>query len=130
MLQIVTDDGGRTRRSIAVFQDGGAGAREVRGVPTEIRLGFDRIDGLHAGADIRHDDQRPWFDVAFDRLGHLYVLDRTAVFVFSPQRKLLTTFSIPEKSPGAFTNGEALALDSAARLFVFDGRTNAVQVYR
>ena len=69
-------------------------------------------------------------DVAFDRLGHLYVLDRAAVFVFSPQRKLLTTFSIPEKSPGAFTNGEALALDSAARLFVFDGRTDSVQVYR
>ncbi len=70
-------------------------------------------------------------DIAFDRLGHLYVLDRTAVFVFSPQGpKLITAFTVPEKNPGAFGNPESLALDSAGRLYVFDGRTDMVQVYR
>jgi TolA-binding protein len=69
-------------------------------------------------------------DVAFDRLGHLYVLDRAAIFVFTPQSTLLTTISIPEKTPGSFANAEALALDSAARLFVFDSRAAVVQVYR
>jgi TolA-binding protein len=70
-------------------------------------------------------------DVAFDRLGHIYVLDRAAVLVFAlPGPKLLSTFSVPERTPGAFTNAEALALDSAARLYVFDGRSDSVQVYR
>ena len=70
-------------------------------------------------------------DVAFDRLGHLYVLDRAMVLVFAPQAsKLVTTFAPPEKSPGTFGSPEALALDSAARLYVFDGRSDTVQVYR
>ena len=70
-------------------------------------------------------------DLAFDRLGHLYVLDKGSIYVFTHQgSKLLTTFTIAEKSPGAFGNGEAMALDAAARLYVFDARTDAVQVYR
>jgi hypothetical protein len=69
-------------------------------------------------------------DIAFDRLGHLYVLDRAALYVFTPQRTLLTTFTVADKSAGAFSNAEALALDSAARLFIFDSRADAVQVYR
>jgi hypothetical protein len=70
-------------------------------------------------------------DVAFDRLGHVYVLDRAAVFVFAQQgSKLLTTFSVPERTPGAFSSAEALALDSAARLYILDGRSDQVQVYR
>jgi hypothetical protein len=69
-------------------------------------------------------------DVRFDRLGHLYVLDRTVVYVFTPQNLLLTTISVPEKTPGSFANAEAMALDSAARLFVFDSRAAVVQVYR
>jgi outer membrane protein assembly factor BamD (BamD/ComL family) len=70
-------------------------------------------------------------DVAFDRFGHLYILDRAAVLVFSPDAtKLLTTFTTKEKTPGAFGEGNALALDSAGRLYVFDGRTDSVKVYR
>jgi TolA-binding protein len=69
-------------------------------------------------------------DIAFDRLGHLYVLDRNAIHVFTPQNAWLTTVSVPERSPGSLTNAEALALDSAARLFVFDSRASVVQVYR
>ncbi|HEX5110270.1 MAG TPA: outer membrane protein assembly factor BamD [Vicinamibacterales bacterium] len=70
-------------------------------------------------------------DVKFDRLGHLYVLDRSAVFVFGQQgSRLLTTFSVPERTPGAFGTPEMLALDSAARMYVFDARTDTVQVYQ
>jgi outer membrane protein assembly factor BamD (BamD/ComL family) len=70
-------------------------------------------------------------DVAFDGLGHVYVLDRAAVFVFSQQGpKLLATFAVQERTPGAFGEPQAMALDTAGRLFVFDRRTDMVQVYR
>jgi outer membrane protein assembly factor BamD (BamD/ComL family) len=70
-------------------------------------------------------------DVKFDRLGHLYVLDRSAVYVFGLQgSRLITTFSVPERAPGAFGTPESLALDSAARMYVFDARTATVQVYQ
>ena len=69
--------------------------------------------------------------VAFDAFGHIYVQDRAALLVFSPEGgRLLTTFTVPEKAPGGMTNAEALALDTAGRLYVFDSRTDAVQVYR
>jgi hypothetical protein len=70
-------------------------------------------------------------DVAFDRLGHLYILDRSGVLVFAMQGpKLITTFPLPEKGTGAVGSPEALALDSAARLYIFDDRTSTVQVFR
>jgi TolA-binding protein len=70
-------------------------------------------------------------DVGFDALGHIYVLDKTSVFVFSTDAsKLLTTFTTKEKTPGAFGEGNGLALDSAGRLYVFDGRSDSVKVYR
>jgi len=45
-------------------------------------------------------------DLAFDPLGHLYVLDRgkASIFVFSPKNRLIATISVPEKEPGAFQN--------------------------
>lgn len=70
-------------------------------------------------------------DVAFDSLGHVYVLDRTAVYVFSQLGPtLLATFAVQERAPGAFAEPQAMALDTAGRLFVFDRRTDMVQVYR
>lgn len=70
-------------------------------------------------------------DIALDHFGHIYVLDRAAVLVFSNDgSKLLNTFTVPEKTPGAFGNANALALDSAGRLYVFDERTDSVKVYR
>jgi TolA-binding protein len=69
--------------------------------------------------------------VAFDAFGHLYIQDRAAMLVFAPEgTRLLTTFSVPEKAPGAMTNAEAVALDRAGRLYVFDSRTDSVHVYR
>ena len=70
-------------------------------------------------------------DVAFDALGHVYVLDRSSVLVFSPDGgKLLTTFTVPEKAAGAIGDGSALALDTAGRLYVLDGKSDSVKVYR
>jgi DNA-binding beta-propeller fold protein YncE len=77
------------------------------------------------------DEFRNPADVQFDRLGHIYVLGRTTVHVFSPDgAKLLATFTPAEKTPGAIGEGKALALDRAGRPHVFDGRTDTVKVYR
>lgn len=65
-------------------------------------------------------------DIALDRFGHVYVLDRTALHVFSPDgAALLVSFALPERTEAA-----ALALDAAGRLYVFDARTDTVQIYR
>jgi TolA-binding protein len=71
-------------------------------------------------------------DVAFDQLGHLYVLDRgkASVHVFGPKNRLITTFTIAEKSPGAFTRARAFTLDATGRLYIFDERSKRIQVYQ
>jgi TolA-binding protein len=71
-------------------------------------------------------------DVAFDALGHLYVLDKSkgTVFVFGPQAKLVTAFSVSEKNPGSFLRPIAFGVDSAARLYIFDDRSQHVQLYQ
>jgi len=71
-------------------------------------------------------------DVQFDPFGHLYVLDRgrASMFVFGARNKLMTTVTIPEKSPGAFQKAAAFALDRAGRLYIFDERAQTIQVYQ
>lgn len=71
-------------------------------------------------------------DVAFDTLGHLYVLDRgrSSIFVFGAKGKLVNTLTIPDRSPGALSRAEALAVDPAGRLLVFDERVRRIQVYQ
>jgi outer membrane protein assembly factor BamD (BamD/ComL family) len=70
-------------------------------------------------------------DVAFDAFGHLYVMDRSSVLVFSADgSRLITTFSTAEKTPGAIGDAEALALDRSGRLYVMDSRTDSVKVYQ
>jgi TolA-binding protein len=71
-------------------------------------------------------------DLAFDPLGHLYVLDRgkASILVFSPKNRLIATISVPEKEPGAFQKAQALAVDAAGRLYVFDERSQRLQVYQ
>jgi hypothetical protein len=62
------------------------------------------------------------------------VLDRNkaTVFVFaqSPQPRLLTAFTVPPKSPGAFRRAVCFALDSAGRLYIYDGDVEKIQVYQ
>jgi TolA-binding protein len=69
-------------------------------------------------------------DVAFDALGHLYVLERDAVDVFTTAGTLVTTFTPVPQASGAFRDASAFALDEAARLYIYDERTERVQVYR
>lgn len=71
-------------------------------------------------------------DLAYDRLGYLYVLDRgkASVLVFGPRNRLITTFTLPEKAPGAFSRARALSVDGAGRLYIFDERAKRIQVYQ
>ena len=71
-------------------------------------------------------------DMAFDALGHLYVLDRgkSSVVVFSPKNRFVANVTIPEKSPGAFTRPAALGVDGTGRLYIFDERARRIQVYQ
>jgi TolA-binding protein len=72
-------------------------------------------------------------DLAYDRLGYLYVLDRGkggAVYVFGPRNRLITSFTIAEKAPGAFSRARALGLDSTGRLHIFDERAKRILVYQ
>jgi len=89
-----------------------------------------RITGRVAERGANYQLRQPG-DVAFDALGHVYVLDRAAVYVFTARGdRLLATFMSPDKSAGAFSNAQALALDAAGRLYIYEGRTDIVQVYQ
>ena len=67
-------------------------------------------------------------DLAFDMFQHLYVLDKAQVVVFAPGGKLVATFTPDAQS--AFRSGTALALDSAARLYIYDDAQERVLVYQ
>jgi TolA-binding protein len=71
-------------------------------------------------------------DVAFDSLGHLYVLDgrRAAVLVFGSKNRLLATFTSTVKEAGALQRPRAMALDAAGRLYVYDESSQRIQVYQ
>ena len=81
------------------------------------------------GANYQFDEP---VDMVFDQLGHLYVLDRgkASVYVFGPKNRLITTFTLAEKSPGAFTRARAIGLDAAGRIYIFDERVKRIQVYQ
>src|SRR5262249_32758898 len=73
-------------------------------------------------------------DVAFDPLGHLYVLDRSSVYVFrqtKPQQwSLITLFNLKEGRPGAFKDATAFAVDAAGRIYIADDHAQRIQLYR
>jgi len=71
-------------------------------------------------------------DLAYDLLGHLYVLDRgrSAVFVFGPRNALVASLIVTDKMPGALNRGAALSVDGAGRLYVFDDKSHRIQVYQ
>ena len=103
--------------------------RDTKGVTIADRDGKLLTKIAAKGANYQFDEP---VDLTFDQLGHLYVLDRSkgSVYVFSPRYKLITTFAIPEKSPGAFTRAKAFALDAAGRMYIFDERAKRIQVYQ
>ncbi|HEY8535542.1 MAG TPA: hypothetical protein VIL25_03800 [Vicinamibacterales bacterium] len=67
-------------------------------------------------------------DLAFDVFQHLYVLDRHSVSVFAPGGRHLATFS--PSGQAAIRNGSALALDDAARLYIYDNSQDRVLIYQ
>ena len=70
-------------------------------------------------------------DVAFDVLGHLYVLDRRAVSVFAPDGRLVTSFAIADKTAGAFRDASgARARPGAAGSTSTTSTDERVQVYQ
>jgi outer membrane protein assembly factor BamD (BamD/ComL family) len=97
--------------------------------------------------------------LAYDAFGHLYVLDHTALVVFSPfpppadpsapkpatptppttpttttdrgaTYHLLTVYSEPEKSPGAFRKATAFAIDRTGTVYLYDDHAQRILVYR
>ena len=70
-------------------------------------------------------------DVAYDPLGHLYVLDgRSAIYVFGPRNRLVAAFSSPGKEAGSLQKPKAFAVDAAGRAYVFDDGPQRIQVYQ
>ena len=92
-------------------------------------------------------------DLAFDGFGHLYVLDHTAVAIFSPfaaapeggvagkpaaagstadraAYHLLTLYTEADKSPGAFHKALGFAIDRAGTMYLYDDRAQRILVYR
>jgi TolA-binding protein len=71
-------------------------------------------------------------DLAYDALGHLFVLDRGpgSIFVFDRSGALVSSFTIADKAAGSFRGATAFALDSAGRLLIYDTHTERVQIYQ
>jgi len=117
------------RMAINVLDDVAMIDKDAKAVSILDRDGKPLSKILSKGANYQLDEP---VDVAFDRLGYLYVLDRgkASVLVFGPKNRLITTFTIDEKSPGAFTKARALGVDAAGRLYIFDEKAKRIGVYQ
>lgn len=71
-------------------------------------------------------------DIAYDALGHLYVLDsrKAAIHVFSPRLRSIATIVSAGREAGALQKPRALGIDGAGRLYVFDESSQRIQVYQ
>lgn len=71
-------------------------------------------------------------DLAFDSLGHLFVLDggKPGIYIFGPKNRLVGTVTSGLKEAGALQRPKALAVDAAGRLLVFDEASRRIQVYQ
>ena len=106
-----------------------------------------RIPFRGAGYDLQNVE-----DIAVDSFGHVYVLDRTAIAVFSPYPaapaaaapapaagpagarpatyRLVTLFAPPQADTTAFKRATAFALDRSGTVYLYDDRAERVMVYR
>ncbi len=93
-------------------------------------------------------------DVTFDAFGHLYVLSRTSIAVFSPYPaapagaaaptatpaapaaaragayRLLTVFAPPQNDPAGFRRATSFVVDPSGAVYLYDDRAERVMVYR
>ena len=78
-------------------------------------------------------EMRAPVDIAFDLLGHLYVLDRAGVFVFSRTPTgtwtSLAVMRLPETGAAALRRPAAFALDATGRIYIADDRTQRIQIF-
>jgi TolA-binding protein len=90
-------------------------------------------------------DFRNPVDLAFDAFGHMYVLDREGLAVFSPYAaaddpeagvqagpgvyRLLTRFAA-DRREGGFDRATAFVVDAAGTIFLYDDRAERILVYR
>lgn len=117
----------RDRREVLVFDSAGKVSARI---------------ALRAGTFELRDPE----DLAFDDFGHLYVLGREALAVFSPHPeraagdaaagapvstgyRLLTVFA-PGRQAGGFDRGTALLVDASGGALIYDGRAERILVYR
>jgi TolA-binding protein len=104
-----------------------------------------RIPFRGAGYDLQNVE-----DLAVDSFGHVYVLDRTAIAIFSPYPatpaatatpaaaaaarattyRLVTLFAPPQADTTAFKRATAFALDRSGTMYLYDDRAERVMVYR
>lgn len=113
-------------------------------------LVFDSAGKVNARIALRAGtlDLRDPEDLAFDDFGHLYVLGRGALAVFSPYPeraagdapagagapastgyRLLTVFA-PDRQTGGFDRATALLVDASGGALIYDGRAERILVYR
>ena len=118
-----------SRLAINPLDDIAAIDREAKAIGVLDRDGKPLFKILSKGPGYELDEPS---DLAWDPLGHLYVLDRGArsVFVFGPQGKLVVAFTTSEKAAGALRRPTAFTLDSAGRLLIYDDREERVQIYQ
>ena len=98
-------------------------------------------------------------DLTFDAFGHLYVLSRTSIAVFSPYPaapvatataapaaapasagapaaaragayRLLTVFAPPQNDPAGFRRATSFVVDPSGTIYLYDDRAERVMVYR
>jgi hypothetical protein len=111
----------RDRRQVLVFNAEGKSVAQI-----ELRQG---------NLDLRDPE-----DLAFDDFGHLYVLGREVLAVFSPHPdrsggagasgyRLITSFSADRRA-GGFDRASALLVDSSGGVQIYDGRAERILVYR
>jgi hypothetical protein len=144
---------GVSRLAVSVFDEVAGIDRDQKGIVlfdvTGKSLGRIALKGT--GYDLQNPE-----DLTYDAFGHLYVLDRGAIAVFTPYPaapvgsaaapastpaaaraltraaayRLLTVFAEPEKSPSGFRKATAFALDSSGAVYLYDDRLQRILVYR
>lgn len=130
-----------TRMAINARDQIAAIDRDQRGIVIVDGSGktLSRIPLKGAGYDVPNPE-----DVAFDGLGHLYVLDRIAVAVFTPYPAApvppgaaaggapgtyrLQAFYPAAQSGGAFRRGRVFTVDDAGTIYLYDDRAQRVLV--
>jgi TolA-binding protein len=103
--------------------------RDTKGIVITDRDGKPLSKIAQKGAGYQFEDPA---DLAYDALGHLYVLDgrKAMIHIFGPKGRLITTIASASREAGALQKPRAIALDAAGRLYVFDDASQRIQVYQ